>query len=207
MTRPMIGDIYNWVKRQKSKFQVWRPPRLFSRLIQGIWWKKWHSRMKIHPRTLPRMIWKYNGKSIFWLFKILTETLQKNFWIEIWTFSFLKINFRLWEVVKLKIHVFAYTCIFSLTISRSWKLILKADLKWECPYFYSKFFFRSVSVNILKSQKMDFPLYFQILRGRVPGFIFMRECKFFHQMPCINLLNNRGGRQIWNFDFCLLTQL
>ena len=35
----MVGDIYNWVKRQKSKFQVWHPLRLFSRLIQGIWWK------------------------------------------------------------------------------------------------------------------------------------------------------------------------
>ena len=35
----IIGDIYNWVKSQKSKLQVWRPPRLFSRLIQGIWWK------------------------------------------------------------------------------------------------------------------------------------------------------------------------
>ena len=37
-------------------------------------------------------------------------------------------------------------------------------------------FFWSVSVSILKSQKMDFPLYFQILRGRVLGFIFMLEC-------------------------------
>ena len=45
--------------------------------------------MKINPGTLPRKIWKYNGKSIFWLFKILTETLQqKKFRIKIWTFSF-----------------------------------------------------------------------------------------------------------------------
>ena len=59
---------------------------------------------------------------------------------------FRRANIR--EVVKLKIHVFAYKCIFSLTTSRNWKLIFKADLKWECPYFYSKFFFWSVSVSI-----------------------------------------------------------
>ena len=33
--KPMLGDIYNWVESQKSKFQVWRPPRLFSSLMQG----------------------------------------------------------------------------------------------------------------------------------------------------------------------------
>ena len=37
--RVIVGDIYNWVKSQKSKFQVWRSPRLFSSLIQSIWWK------------------------------------------------------------------------------------------------------------------------------------------------------------------------
>ena len=45
--------------------------------------------MKINPGTLPRKIWKYNGKSISLLFKILIETLQqKKIRIEIWTFSF-----------------------------------------------------------------------------------------------------------------------
>ena len=37
---------------------------------------------------------------------------------------------------------------FSVTTSRSQKLILKADLKWECPYFYSKFFCLRVLVNM-----------------------------------------------------------
>ena len=36
--------------------------------------------------------------------------------------------------------VYAYIYIFSLTTSRSPKLIPKADLKRECPYFYSNFF-------------------------------------------------------------------
>ena len=31
--------------------------------------------------------------------------------------------------------------IFSLTTSQSQKLIPKEDLKWDCPYFYSNFFF------------------------------------------------------------------
>ena len=132
--------------------------------------------MKINPGTLPRKIWKYNGKSIFWLFKILTETLQKKNLVEKYGHSHFKsafkINFWLREVVKLKIHVFAYTCIFSLTTSKSQKLIFKADLKWGCPYFYSKFFLGSVSVSIKKSKKMDFPLYFQILRGRIQRFFF-----------------------------------
>ena len=43
--------------------------------------------------------------------------------------SALKINFRPREVVKQKIHVYAYTCIFRLTTSRSQKLTFKADLK------------------------------------------------------------------------------
>ena len=58
------------------------------------------------------------------------------------------INFRLREVVKRKIRKYAYLCIFHLTTSRSPKLIPKTDLKWECPYFYSKKKFRRVSTNI-----------------------------------------------------------
>ena len=38
---------------------------------------------------------------------------------------------------------------------------LKADLKRECPYFYSNFFFEEFRSVLKKSQKMDFPLYFQ----------------------------------------------
>ena len=57
------------------------------------------------------------------------------------------------------------------------------------------------------AEKMDCPLYFRIQPGRDWGFIFMLECKFFHQMPCIYLINNRGGREISCFDFWLLTQL
>ena len=37
-----------------------------------------------------------------------------------------------WRIADLRI--------FHSTTSRSSKLITKADLKWECPYFYSNFF-------------------------------------------------------------------
>ena len=67
--------------------------------------------------------------------------------------SALKINFQLWEVVKLKMHVYANTCIFSWTTSRSRKLIFKADLKLECPYFNSKFFFRAFRSVFKKVKK------------------------------------------------------
>ena len=43
--------------------------------------------------------------------------------------SAFKINFQLREVVKLKIRKYAYLRIFSVTLSLSQKLILKADLK------------------------------------------------------------------------------
>ena len=67
--------------------------------------------------------------------------------------SVLEINFWLWEVVKLKIHKYVYLCIFCLTTSQRRKLILKADLKRECPNLYSKFFVGKVLVIIFKSKK------------------------------------------------------
>ena len=48
---------------------------------------------------------------------------------------------------------YLYLRIFSLTNSQSQKLIPKADLRWECPYFYSKYFFWRFLINILKSQQ------------------------------------------------------
>ena len=85
---------------------------------------------------------KYNGQSIFLTFlNIGRNSSTKNFRIKIWTFSFqicFRNQFLTSEVVKLKIRKYAYLCIFRLTTSRSPKLIPKADLKCECPYFYSK---------------------------------------------------------------------
>ena len=56
------------------------------------------------------------------------------------------------------------TCSFRLTTSQSPKLFPKADLKWECPYFYSDFLKKSFGQYLKKkSKKMDFPLYFKIV--------------------------------------------
>ena len=63
-----------------------------------------------------------------------------------------------------------YLRILSLTTSQSPKLIWKAVLKWEGPYFYCKHFFGAFWLTTKKSWKLDFPLYFQILSGRVQGF-------------------------------------
>ena len=84
-------------------------------------------------RPFQNYILKYNGKSIFLLFQILTETLPKKNLEQKYGHSHFKsafkINFQFREVVKLEIHKYAYLRIFSLTTSRSRKLILKAELK------------------------------------------------------------------------------
>ena len=63
------------------------------------------------------------------------------------------INFRRQEVVKLKICKYAYLRIFSLTTSRSQKLIPKADLKRKCTHFHSKFFFKGFRSIFKKVKK------------------------------------------------------
>ena len=65
-----------------------------------------------------------------------------------------EIHFWLFEILT------AYLRILSLATSQSWKLIPKADLKWECTYFYFNFF-KTEFWSIFKKSKMYFPLYFQ----------------------------------------------
>ena len=60
-------------------------------------------------------------------------------------------------------------------------------------YIYYSNFLKSVLAFIKQSKKMDFPLYFQILRGRVWFFFF--KLGFFCQMASIYLLNSREGPQ------------
>ena len=125
-------------------------------------------------------------RPFFDFFKILTETLKKkNLEEKYGHFHFksaLKINFRLREVVKLKIHVLAYTCIFSLTTSRSWKLIFKADLKWECPYFYSEFFFWAFG-QYLKKSKNKLSIVFSKSDLTWVGFYFWQKKFWKSQTP------------------------
>ena len=102
------------------------------------------------------------GNSFFDFLKYWPKCSKKKFRLEIWTFSFqicFKNKFSTSGSGQTEKHIYAYTCVFSLTTSRSWKLIFKADLKWECPYFYFKFFLEHFG-QYLKKSKMDFPLYF-----------------------------------------------
>ena len=62
----------------------------------------------------------------------------------------------------------AYLRNFSLTNSRSQKLIPKADLKWECPYFYSKFFLEHFG-KYLENSKNEFPIVFSKSDGALAG--------------------------------------
>ena len=135
-----IGVYYNW---PKFKYQLWSDAGWFSYKI----WTKNSKTPIVNLLKKPKPFRNYTVKIqweihffdllTFWLFKILAKTLWKKILELKYGHSHFKsafgINFGLWEAVKLKIHVYAYTCIFSLTTSRSPKLILKADLKWECP--------------------------------------------------------------------------
>ena len=61
---------------------------------------------------------------------IKTLWIEKNRNINLLILNLLWINFQL--------PIIANACIFSLTTSQSWKMILKEYLKWKGPHFYSK---------------------------------------------------------------------
>ena len=165
----IIGVYYNW---PKFKYQLLSGTGWFSYKI----WTK-NSKTPIvnlfkNLRPFQNYIFKIQWEIHFLtFFKYWPKLFKKKFQLKYGHSHFKSafgINFGLREVVKLKIHVYAYTCIFSLTASRCPKLIAKAELKWECPYFNSKFFFQRVLANILKSKKMDFPLYFKNVFSKWP---------------------------------------
>ena len=120
--------------------------------------------------------------------------------IEIRAFSFqicFEINFRLWEVVKRKIHKYAYLGIFCLTTSQSRKLIPKADLKKECPYFYSKFSFEEFW-SIFKKSTNGFLIIFS--KSDLTG-VSLFLTKFFsekakHPKICLSLGGSMPEAQI-----------
>ena len=129
---------------------------------------------------------------------------KKNFTIEIWTSLFktaFKINFGYREVVKLKICANTYLLIFSLTPSQSPKLILKAVLKWESPYFIVKKTFRA----LWPTQKIEKWICHCIFKSCAEGFRgFCQSGNFFTKR--IYLLNSRRGRQTSDFDFTQLSE-
>ena len=140
------------------------------------------------PYILPRKIWKYNGKSNFQLFFCWSK--RPNFFLYNRNMDLLiskmlwKLNFWLREVVKLKICKYAQILICAY-------LQFDHFLKFKI-YFGSCFeMWRSIFLfsNLIvltpkKSLKLDFPLYFQILRKRVQVFFF------FHSRAIILILTS-----------------
>ena len=111
--------------------------------------------------------------------------------------SALKINFWLREVVKLKIHVFAYTCIFSLTTSWSRKLIFKAD---ENGHISILNFFLERFGQYLKKSKNGLSIVFSKSDSTWVGFYFWRKKnseKAKHPEICLSLGGSMPEAQIW----------
>ena len=131
--------------------------------------------MEKKPWTLPRKIWKYNGKSNFQLFFVVGQNAQKKIYNRNMDLLISKLLSKsildLGEVVKLRI--------FSLTTSQSQKFISKAVFKWEDPYFYCKKILCGVLTNNKKNWKLDLPLYFQICAEGLRVFFSSPRANFF----------------------------
>ena len=74
--------------------------------------------------------------------------------------------------MKVKVHVFRLGHFAKSKIKSESSCLIKSYI------ITILIFFGSVLVYILKIKKMDFPLYFQILRGRVWGFFQARKLIF-----------------------------
>ena len=148
---PCLGAYYNG---PKFKYQPTSGTGWFS---YEMWTKNSKTPMVNLLKNL-RPFWNYIIK-IQWESHLLTfsntdrNIPKKKFRIEIWIFWF-EICFKnqfstsgSGETENTQIRVFVY---FPFDHFPKLKLILKADLKWECPYFYSKIFFGSVLVSIWK---------------------------------------------------------
>ena len=79
-----------------------------------------------------------------------------------------------------------------------------------CPERLRDFFLSQKVAGFFLSQevayfewevKNGFPIVVSNAARKVSGVYFHVRVLIFHQMPCINLLNNRGGRQTLSFDF------
>ena len=110
-------------------------------------------------------------------------------------------------MVKLKIRKYAYFHIFSLTTFQSWKLMLKADLKWECPYYYSIFLERFSQLK--KSKNNGFPIVFSKSDLAMAELYFSW---FFLLLKMQNpskytLVSDFGGSKTWFSLLCIITPL
>ena len=137
-------------------------------------WKK-------KTQTLPRKIWKYNEKYIFYFFCCWSKLSKKNynrigaFWPTTKLLSKSILDFGKWENWK---YANTYLHIFSLTTSRSPNLISKAVLKWEGPYFSCK---KKIGAfwPTTKKLKIGFPIVFSNIAQKGLGFFSSRQSTIF----------------------------
>ena len=133
----------------KVKYQNFKSTEGFS---YKIWTKNSEEPIVyLHNWPLPRAKSLFENtmeNPFFYFFKYWPKRSKNFFRIELWTFSF-KICFQNQfltlggQTENTQVRIFAY---FQFDHFRKSKLIPKADLKWQCPYFCSK--------------KMDFPSFF-----------------------------------------------
>ena len=67
--------------------------------------------------------------------------------------------------------------------------------------YYSSIFFLEAFRAVFKKGKNGFSIVFLNLARKGSGVYFHATVLFFHQMPCINLLNNRGSTKFWLLTF------
>ena len=139
-------------KWPKSKHQNFKSNQWFS---YKIWTKNSEEPIvHLHNWPLPEQhhFFKIQWEIQFLTFLMLSKTLKKKFRTEIWKFSF-QICFQnqfstsgSGQTENTQIPIFAYVQFDHFPKS---KLILKADWKWECPYFFSKLLFGAF-LSVLK---------------------------------------------------------
>ena len=91
-----------------------------------------------------------------------------------------------------------YLHIFSLTTSGSPKLISKAVLKWEGPYFYRNFFLEDLDKQ-QKKLKMGFPIVFSNLVRKSLGFFHARALIFSPNALYLPTKKPWGAPNFWSW--------
>ena len=108
--------------------------------------------------------WKYNGKSIFWIFKYGSKRSKNCNHIGLYQKTAFKFIFGLWEVPKLEnswnMH-FHFHAFSGWDTSQSPKLNPKAVFWWSPIYLQLKKKIKVCWSIFYKNQKKGFPLYFQ----------------------------------------------
>ena len=158
---------------------------------------------KKNPKPFRARFENTMGNPIFNFFCCWSKRSKKNFTIEIWTFSFQNCfqnqfwTLRSGQTENTQILI----CVFSV---QNW--------------FWKQFWNEKVHISVVKKKfgafrstttkklKIGFPIVFSNLVRKGLGFFLHAKRKFFHQTPCIYLLNSRGGSQTSDFDFTHLSE-